>query len=116
MSQKSSLQWTELKTQQLFMRQNKLRHSTLKANEYLGDIKYELLNSLGRVTLIEAGAGVGKTEMVKSLVRQGKRILMIMPFTSTIKAKVEQDHDWYYCYGNRKVRLDRIGKWTMYDH
>jgi hypothetical protein len=45
--------------------------------------------------------------MVKSLVRQGKRILMIMPFTSTIKAKVEQDHDWYYCYGNRKVRLDR---------
>ena len=80
----------------------------IKANEYLGDIKYELLNSLGRVTLIEAGAGVGKTEMVKSLVRQGKRILMIMPFTSTIKAKVEQDHDWYYCYGNRKVRLDRL--------
>ena len=79
----------------------------IKSNEYLGDIKHELLNSLGRITLIEAGAGVGKTEMVKSLVSSGKRILMIMPFTSTIKAKVEQDPNWYYCYGNKKVRLDR---------
>lgn len=79
----------------------------IKANEYLGHISNELLNSLGRITLIEAGAGVGKTEMVKSLVRAGKRILMIMPFTSTIKAKVEQDPNWYYCYGNKKVRLDR---------
>lgn len=79
----------------------------IKANEYLGHISHDLLNSLGRITLIEAGAGVGKTEMVKSLVRAGKRILMIMPFTSTIKAKVEQDPNWYYCYGNKKVRLDR---------
>ena len=75
-------------------------------HEYLGDIKEELLHACGRITLIEAGAGVGKTEMVKSLVRDGKRILMVMPFTSTIKAKVEQDPDWYYCYGNKKVRLD----------
>ena len=80
----------------------------IKANEYLGNIKHELLNSLGRITLIEAGAGVGKTEMVKSLVRDGKRILMVMPFTSTIKAKVEQDPNWYYCYGNKRVRLDRL--------
>ena len=80
----------------------------IKANEYLGDIKYDLLNACGRITLIEAGAGVGKTEMVKSLVRQGKRILMVMPFTSTIKAKVEQDKDWYYCYGNKRARLDRL--------
>lgn len=80
----------------------------IKSNEYLGDIKHELLNACGRITLIEAGAGVGKTEMVKSLVRQGKRILMVMPFTSTIKSKVEQDPEWYYCYGNKKVRLDRL--------
>jgi hypothetical protein len=79
----------------------------IKANEYLGNIRTELLNACGRITLIEAGAGVGKTEMVKMLVRTGKRILMVMPFTSTIKAKVEQDPDWYYCYGNRKVKLDR---------
>ena len=80
----------------------------IKKNEYLGDIRGELLNACGRITLIEAGAGVGKTEMVKSLVRNGKRILMVMPFTSTIKAKVEQDPDWYYCYGNKKVRLDMV--------
>lgn len=79
----------------------------IKANEYLGNIRNELLEACGRITLIEAGAGVGKTEMVKMLVRTGKRILMVMPFTSTIKAKVEQDPDWYYCYGNRKVKLDR---------
>ena len=79
----------------------------IKANEYLGNIRKELLDSCGRITLIEAGAGVGKTEMVKMLVRTGKRILMVMPFTSTIKAKVEQDPDWYYCYGNKKVKLDR---------
>ena len=79
----------------------------LKSTEYLGNIKHELLDSCGRITLIEAGAGVGKTEMVKSLVRDGKRILMVMPFTSTIKAKVENDPDWYYCYSNRKVRLDQ---------
>lgn len=80
----------------------------IKKTEYLGDIRGELLNACGRITLIEAGAGVGKTEMVKSLVRNGKRILMVMPFTSTIKAKVEQDPDWYYCYGNKKVRLDMV--------
>jgi hypothetical protein len=55
---------------------------------------------------LEAGAGVGKTEMVKQLVRDGKKIIMVMPFTSTIKAKVENDKDWYYSYGNRKPRLD----------
>lgn len=77
----------------------------IKANEYLGNIRDELLDACGRITLIEAGAGVGKTEMVKSLVRSGKRILMVMPFTSTIKAKVETDPDWYYCYGNKKVKL-----------
>ena len=79
----------------------------LKATEYLGNIINELLEACGRITLIEAGAGVGKTEMVKMLVRTGKRVLMVMPFTSTIKAKVENDPDWYYCYGNRRVKLDQ---------
>lgn len=78
----------------------------IKSNEYLGSIKNELLRDIGHVTLIEAGAGVGKTEMVKSLVSQGKKVLMVMPFTSTIKSKVEGDDDWYFAYGNRKVRFD----------
>ena len=58
------------------------------------------------ITLIEAGAGVGKTEMVKSLVRDGKRVMMVMPFTSTIKSKVENVDKWQFAYGNKKVRLD----------
>lgn len=79
----------------------------IKANEYLGDIKWSLLDSCGLVTLIEAGAGVGKTEMVKSLVRDdGKRVMMVMPFTSTIKSKVEDVEGWDYVYGNRKPRID----------
>ena len=78
----------------------------LTKDQYLGNIRWQLLEDIGRVTLLEAGAGVGKTEMVKQLVRDGKKIIMVMPFTSTIKAKVENDKDWYYSYGNRKPRLD----------
>jgi hypothetical protein len=79
----------------------------IKSNEYLGNIKNQLIKDIGRVTLIEAGAGVGKTEMVKAFGREGKRVMMIMPFTSTIKSKVEGDKNWYYSYGNRKVRFDK---------
>lgn len=78
----------------------------IKANEYLGNIKWQLLKDCGMITLIEAGAGVGKTEMVKSLVHDGKRIMMVMPFTSTIKAKVENVDGWQYVYGNKKARFD----------
>lgn len=78
----------------------------LNKDQYLGNIRWQLLEDLGRVSLLEAGAGVGKTEMVKQLVRDGKKIIMVMPFTSTIKSKVENDKNWYYSYGNRKPRLD----------
>ena len=83
-----------------------LKIYNLTKDQYLGNIRWQLLDDLGRVTLLEAGAGVGKTEMVKQLVREGKRIVMVMPFTSTIKAKVENDKDWYFSYGSRKPRLD----------
>lgn len=85
----------------------------INKNEYLGNIKYEILNNVGRITLIEAGAGVGKTEMIKSLVRDGKKVVMVMPFTSTIKSKVEGEDDWYYSYGSRKPRLDLTRGVTM---
>ncbi len=83
-----------------------LKTYNIKANEYLGDIRKELINDYGRITLLEAGAGVGKTEMVKQMTRDGNKVIMVMPFTSTIKAKVENDPDWYFSYGNRKPRLD----------
>ena len=78
----------------------------LNSNQYLGDIRYKLLESAGMISLIDAGAGTGKTEMVKQLVREGKKILLVMPFTSTIKSKVENEDDWYWSYGNRKPKLD----------
>jgi hypothetical protein len=78
----------------------------LTKDEYLGHIRNDILNSTTGITLLEAGPGLGKTEMVKQLVRDGKRIVMVMPFTSTIKSKVENDDKWYFSYGNRKPRLD----------
>ena len=79
----------------------------IKKNEYLGTIKHKILRNTGMITLIDAGAGVGKTEMVKSLVNvDGKRVLLVMPFTSTIKSKVEGDAKWDYSYGNKKISLD----------
>ena len=47
-------------------------------DQYLGDIKEELLKNCNHITLIEAGAGVGKTEMVKSIAREGKRVMMVI--------------------------------------
>ena len=78
----------------------------ISEKQYLGNIKYQILKHIGRVTLLEAGPGLGKTEMVKSIVREGKKILMVMPFTSTIKAKVEHEEGWYYSYGGKQPKLD----------
>lgn len=83
-----------------------VEHYHLTKDQYLGNIRHQLLNDAGRVSLIDAGAGLGKTEMVKQISREGHKILMVMPFTSTIKAKVENESNWDYSYGNRKPRLD----------
>ena len=78
-------------------------------DQYLSDILKELIANFGRTTLIEAGPGLGKTEMVKQLVSMGKKVMMILPFTSIIKSKVETQEGWYYAYGSRKPRLDVTG-------
>lgn len=80
----------------------------LNANQYLSDIKDEILSNLSHITLLEAGAGYGKTEMIKSL---KAKTMLILPFTSTIKAKIESDEktsDWLYFYGNKRPTLDDI--------
>ncbi len=81
----------------------------LKSDEYLGHIKHQLISSIKHITLIEAGAGLGKTEMIKSLVRDGHKVMMVMPFTSTIKSKVEAEKDWAYSYANKKPDFDAPG-------
>lgn len=80
----------------------------LKNNQFLSHIKDDIVKNLGKITLIEAGAGYGKTEMIKSL---KEKTLLILPFTSTIKAKVEASEvtkDWLYYYGSKKPSLEEI--------
>lgn len=80
----------------------------MKSNQYLSDLKDEIIANLSHITLLEAGAGYGKTEMIKSL---KAKTLLILPFTSTIKAKIEADEktsDWLYFYGNKRPTLEDI--------
>ena len=86
----------------------------IKSDQYLGDIKDEIISNLSNITLLEAGAGYGKTEMIKAL---SAKTLLILPFTSTIKAKVESSkvtEDWLYYYGNKRPVLeDLLGNKSM---
>jgi len=80
----------------------------MRSNQYLSDIQYDIIKNLSHITLLEAGAGYGKTEMVKAL---NAKTILILPFTSTIKAKVEADEktsDWLYYYGTKRPTLDDI--------
>lgn len=105
---------TELMTsmERIDINPNQIRPSKIKydfnitKNQYLSDILDNLTDKFGRTTLIEAGPGLGKTEMVKKLVEQGHKVMMILPFTSIIKSKVETQEGWYYAYGSRKPKLD----------
>lgn len=80
----------------------------LSHKQYLSDLKDDIISNLGKITLLEAGAGYGKTEMIKSF---KAKTLLILPFTSTIKAKVESSEttkDWLYYYGSKKPTLDDL--------
>lgn len=81
----------------------------INKDQYLGSLisgKIDLERYFRQITLLEAGPGLGKTEMVKMLVRGGKKIMMVQPFTSIIKSKVEQEEGWYNSYGSRKPNLN----------
>lgn len=87
---------------------------TIKSNQFLSHIKDDIIANLSHITLLEAGAGYGKTEMIKSL---KAKTLLILPFTSTIKAKVEASEvtkDWQYYYGSKKPQtIDLMGNQSM---
>lgn len=86
----------------------------ITSKQYLSDIKDDILANLGKMTLLEAGAGYGKTEMIKSF--KGKTLL-ILPFVSTIKAKVEASEttkDWLYFYGKKRLEPgDLLSDYSM---
>nr|DAM31272.1 MAG TPA: DEAD-like helicase [Ackermannviridae sp.] len=80
----------------------------LNKDQYLSDLKDDILKNLNHITLLEAGAGYGKTEMIKAF---KAKTLLILPFTSTIKAKIETSSvtsDWLYYYGNKKPSLEDL--------
>ncbi len=80
----------------------------IKHNEFLSVIKDDIIKNLSSMTLLEAGAGYGKTEMVKAF---KSKTLLILPFISTVKSKIEKSEvteDWIYYYGNRKPTLDDL--------
>lgn len=74
----------------------------ITSEQYLSDIKDQILKECSNLTLIEAGAGIGKTEMIKSM---DGRILMVLPFTSIIQSKIELDNslgdNWLSFYGSK---------------
>lgn len=76
--------------------------------QYLSDIKDQIIDNLTHINLLEAGAGYGKTEMIKAL---KSKTLLILPFTSTIKAKIEASEvtkDWLFYYGAKKPTIEDI--------
>jgi len=80
----------------------------ISKDQYLSDIKDDILKNLSKITLLEAGAGYGKTEMIKAF---KAKTLLILPFTSIIKSKIELDQvtsDWLYYYGSKKPTLDEL--------
>lgn len=80
----------------------------LTKDQYLSDIQDDIINNLSSMTILEAGAGFGKTEMVKRL---PGRTLLVVPYTSIIKSKVEADKNvndsWLNYYGTKS--MDREG-------
>ena len=80
----------------------------ISKDQYLSDIKDDIINNLSKITLLEAGAGYGKTEMIKAF---KAKTLLVLPFTSIIKSKIELDEkteDWLYYYGSKKPTLDEL--------
>jgi hypothetical protein len=68
---------------------------SLKENQFLGDVSDELLKYVksGKANLITAAPGTGKTEWVKSIAKEGKKILLVLPFISVIVTKIENDNE-----------------------
>lgn len=80
----------------------------INENQYLSDIKDEILKNLSKITVLEAGAGYGKTEMIKSF---DSRVLLVLPFNSIIESKIAKDEktaNWLYYYGNKRPTLEEL--------
>lgn len=76
----------------------------LKEGQYLSDIQDSILKEMEDITILDAGAGYGKTEMVK---RMSGRKILVLPYTSIIESKIEADEEisanWLNFYSNKRV-------------
>lgn len=84
----------------------------LKDNEYLGN-KYNEISKLftnSKINILLSPAGSGKTQFLIQMAKDGKRILLVEPFISVIKNKVEKDTElmkiFQVFYGD--VKLDQL--------
>lgn len=66
---------------------------TLNDNQYISDIKDELNTEITgeKISIILSPPGSGKTEYIKQLAKDGNKVLLVLPFISVIKNKVETD-------------------------
>ena len=82
---------------------------TLKQGQYLSDIQDSILKEMNDITILDAGAGYGKTEMVK---RMGGRKILVLPYTSIIESKIEADEEisenWLNFYSNKQVGPEHL--------
>jgi hypothetical protein len=90
----------------------------LAANEYISDIKEQLLDPKtgivnNRINLIFSPPNTGKTEFIKTLAREGKRILLVLPYISVIKNKIETDEEigklFQSYYGTKDIKKIEYG-------
>jgi len=67
----------------------------LKNNEYIGHYSEMIKNQITgeKINIIFSPPGTGKTEWIKQLAREGKKILLVLPFISIIQNKIESDKE-----------------------
>lgn len=82
----------------------------LKPDQYLGDINDKLLDSITgeKINIILSPPGSGKTEWIKQQAKLGKRIMLVLPYISVIKNKIENDESitalFDTFYGNADIK------------
>lgn len=88
----------------------------LKEDQYMSHYKYELskLITNEKINVIFSPAGSGKTRWILDLAKAGKRVMLVLPYISVIKNKVETDNeitDHFDCYyGTRDLRQMEYGR------
>ena len=69
----------------------------LTKSQYLSHLKDDIINNLAHITLLEAGAGYGKTEMIKSFNEEKEyhefKLTTILSFSLLVSIKA-----YIFCY------------------